>query len=168
MPKLSPLRAALLAASLGLMSAPALAAPKSAGLFKDWTVYTDTIDGKKVCFASTPANDKAPRAVKHGDVFFYITRFEGERRMQPSLRTGLALKPTLAPRLSVGRSRWTLFAVGPEAFAPDSDDAAIVKAVKAGSELRAEATSEAGEALAYHFSLSGSTAAVEKAEALCR
>lgn len=168
MPRPSGLCFALFAASLSLLSAPAFAAPKSAGLFKDWTVYTDSVDGKRVCFASTPANDKAPRAVKHGDVFFYVTRFEGARRLQPSLRTGLELKPTLSPRLSVGRSRWTLFAVGTEAFAPDDDDAAIVKAVKAGSELRAEATSTAGEALAYHFSLSGSTAAIEKAEALCR
>ena len=68
----------------------------------------------------------------------------------------------------IGRSDWTLFGVGREAFAQDSDDARLVRQLKRGSELRVEATSARNTRVTYHFSLAGSSAAIDRAAAVCR
>lgn len=159
--------------SLGLAAvllAPVMhAEPTAIGRYKDWSVFTDTRDGETLCYAATPATDKAPRAVDHGDVWFYVTSWKsGRNRNQPSLKVGYELREDLAPKASVGRSSWALFGVGREAFADDADDPRIVAALKKGSELRLEAVSSRNTQVAYHFSLSGSAAAIDKAAATCR
>ena len=90
------------------------------------------------------------------------------RRNQPSLKVGFDLREDMAAKASIGRSSWTLFSVGQEAFADDSDDRRIVDALKKGSELRVEAVSARNTQVAYHFSLKGSADAIDKAAAICR
>lgn len=154
----------------GLMAAPtAMANPTAIGRYKNWTVFTDDASGETLCYAATPASDMAPKSANHGEVWFYVTSWKsGRARNQPSLRVGFQLREDMAPKATIGRSSWTMFAVGPEAFADDSDDDKIVRALKRGSELRVEAVSARNTQVAYHFSLSGSSAAIDKAAALCR
>ena len=155
---------------IAALSVPsASASPTAIGRYKDWSVFTDTANGETICYAATQATDKAPRAADHGDVWFYVTNWKsGRARNQPSMKVGYELREDLAPKASIGRSSWTLFGVGREAFADDSDDARIVSALKKGSELRVEAVSKRNTQVAYHFSLSGSAAAIDKASAICR
>lgn len=165
--RMRPLASLVFAAAL--MAPAGLAEPTAIGRYKDWSVFTETSDGETICYAATPATDKAPRSVDHGDVWFYVTNWKsGRARNQPSLKVGYNLREDLAPKASVGRSTWTLFGVGREAFADDSDDARIVSALRKGSELRVEAVSSRNTQVAYHFSLSGSAAAIDKAAAICR
>ena len=58
--------------------------------------------------------------------------------------------------------------MGGEAFAQDRDDSQIVDALRRGSELHVEAVSSRNTQVSYHFSLSGSAAAIDKASSLCR
>ena len=165
------IRIALAASFLGLSVLPqdASAERKADGRFKDWAVYTEVRDGDLVCYAATPAEDKAPRDFEHGEVHFYVGVWKSRpSREQPSLRVGFDLRPDLAPNASVSRQKWTLFSAGREAFALDEDDSEIVSALRRGSELRIEATSNSGTPVTYHFSLSGSSAAIDRATALCR
>jgi invasion protein IalB len=168
--RLSGLRlSGLLAAALVLAAPLASAEPAAVGRYKDWSVFTDTTGGETICYAATPATDKAPKNADHGDVWFYVTSWKsGRARNQPSLKVGYNLREDMAPKAQVGRSSWTLFAVGREAFADDSDDSRIVTALKKGSELRVQAVSARNTQVAYHFSLSGSAAAIDKAAATCR
>jgi len=158
-----------LAMAAALAAPLASASPTAIGRYKDWSVFTDTADGETICYAATQATDKAPRAADHGDVWFYVTNWKsGRARNQPSMKVGYELREDLAPKASVGRSSWALFGVGREAFADDSDDSRIVSALRKGSELRVEAVSKRNTQVAYHFSLSGSAAAIDKASAICR
>lgn len=168
--QLSGFRLSGLLAAATLLAAPlALAEPTAVGRYKDWSVFTDTTDGETICYAATPATDKAPKNADHGDVWFYVTSWKsGRARNQPSLKVGYNLREDMAPKAQVGRSSWTLFSVGREAFADDSDDSRIVTALKKGSELRVQAVSARNTQVAYHFSLSGSAAAIDKAAATCR
>lgn len=153
----------------GLAAEALAAAPTAVARFKDWTVFTVEAEGETICFAATEATDKAPRAVSHGDVWFYVTSWKsGRGRNQPSLKVGYELRDDMPTRARVGRSTWTLFNAGQEAFADDSDDAALVRGLERGSELRIEAVSGRNTAVAYHFSLAGSASAIERAEAVCR
>ena len=171
MPKqiFSPIKVSILASAAFLLAFDAVAAPTAVARIKDWVVFTDTIDGDKICYAATEATDKAPQSADHGDVWFYVTNWKsGRARSQPSLKVGYELRKDLAPSARVGRSTWTLFSSGNEAFARDEDDPGIVRGLKRGSELRVEAVSKRDTQVAYHFSLAGSSSAIDRAAAACR
>ena len=153
----------------GTMIPNAWAQPTAIGRYNDWSVFTDTNGGETVYYAATPATDKAPASADHGEVWYYVTNWKsGRARNQPSLKVGFKLRESSGGKASVGRSSWSLFSVGQEAFASDADDKRIVDALKKGSELRVEAVSERNTQVAYHFSLKGSAAAIDKAAAMCR
>ncbi|MBU1288361.1 MAG: invasion associated locus B family protein [Alphaproteobacteria bacterium] len=162
-------RIAILGLFLAIAVPCAMAQPTAIGRYNDWSVFTDTISGETVCYAATPATDKAPASANHGEVWYYVTNWKsGRARNQPSLKVGFKLRESTGAKASVGRSSWSLFSVGQEAFADDSDDKRIIDALKKGSELRVEAVSERNTQVAYHFSLKGSAAAIDKASAICR
>ncbi len=145
------------------------AAPTVVQQYKDWIVYTDDSGGDRMCYAATRATDKAPKSADHGDVWFYVANWRsGKARSQPSLKVGYELRGDLPGKAKIGRADWTLFGVGREAFAQDSDDAALVRNLKRGSELRVEATSARNTRVTYHFSLSGSSSAIDRAASICR
>lgn len=147
---------------------PAFAAPTAVGRYKEWTVFTEEIGGQRACYAVTEATDKAPRSADHGTVWFYVSNWQsGKAKNQPSLRVGFDLRADLPGKAQIGRRSWNLFGVGNEAFSQDQDDAALVRALERGSELRVEATSERNTRVTYHFSLSGSADAIRKAAASC-
>ena len=152
-----------------LMGLDALAAPTAVARYRDWTVFQEDVNGTRVCFAATEASDKAPRAARHGEVWFYVTNWaNGSAKGQPSLKVGYELRSDLPGQLRVGGRTWRMFSHTNEAFAEDADDAAIVSALRRGRELRVEATSERNTKVAYHFSLSGSADAIDKAAEVCR
>ena len=158
-----------IALTISLAGPLAAADPTALGKYKDWSVFTDGTGSSKLCYAATPANDKAPRAADHGDVWLYVTTWQsGSATDQPSIKVGYDLHPTQAPRLKVGRSSWGMYAANREAFADDSDDARIVSALKQGSSVRVEAVSARNTQVTYQFSLSGSSAAIDKARNACR
>ena len=167
------LRKRLMAAVISLPLAfpmTAVAQPVAVANYRDWSVFTETVDGDTVCYAATAADDLAPKSVEHGEVHFYVSTWKsGAARAQPSLKAGQELRPDLAVTAQVGRQKWTMFSAGREAFALDSDDPALVAALKRGSELRIEAVTTQGDTrVTYHFSLAGSTDAIDKAAAICR
>ena len=147
----------------------AAAAPSVVRQYSDWVVFTEDIGGERLCYAATQATDKAPRTADHGDVWFYVSNWRsGKARNQPSLKVGYELRGDLPGRAKIGRADWSLFGVGREAFAQDTDDAALVRQLKRGNELRVEATSVRNTRVTYHFSLKGSSSAIDRAASACR
>ncbi|MEP1144830.1 MAG: invasion associated locus B family protein [Henriciella sp.] len=160
---------ALFGTFLGLQTIAVSAAPSVVRQYSDWVVFTEDVGGERLCYAATQATDKAPRSADHGDVWFYVSSWQsGKARNQPSLKVGFELRGDLPGKARIGRSDWTLFGVGREAFAQDNDDAALVRQLKRGNELRVEATSFRNTRVTYHFSLSGSSSAIDHAAAACR
>jgi hypothetical protein len=147
---------------------PASAQPRAIGQFQDWAVFTEERGDDLICFAASRANDAAPRNVRHGDVWFHVTFWRsGAAREQPSLRAGYDFDSGSNPRLSIGRSQWTLFTSGGEAFANDADDPRIVEAVRRGAQMRVEARSARSTNVSYRFSLRGSSNAIDRAAQAC-
>jgi len=141
---------------------------KVLGSYKDWQVYTQKIDGDTICFAATSAFDKAPKNVSHGDVHFFVANWKsGVSKGQPSLKVGYELRSDLVPKAIIGRQNWRMYTSANEAFLEDKDDRAVVKALKKGSQLRIEAVSARNTRTAYHFSLKGSSAAIDRAAKAC-
>lgn len=147
----------------------ASAAPSVVRQYSDWIVFTEDVGGERLCYAATQATDKAPKSADHGDVWFYVSNWRsGKARNQPSLKVGYELRGDLPGKARIGRADWSLFGIGREAFAQDSDDASLVRQLKRGSELRVEATSVRNTRVTYHFSLAGSSSAIDRAASVCR
>lgn len=152
----------------GGFALPAVAAPELIYTRKDWSVWQETVGGETICYAATEATDKAPKSASHGDVWFYVTNWEsGAARAQPSLKVGYNLREDLPSKARIGRSSWTMFGVEREAFAHDEDDPKLVSALRRGRELRVEAVSSRNTQVTYHFSLSGSADAIDRAARQC-
>lgn len=154
---------------LGIADAQA-AGPKLRQTIKDWAVFTTQSDGDTMCYVRSFAQDKAPKNVDHGDVIFFVTSWKsGSGKNQPSLMTGYTLKATPPPKARVGSTRITMYADGKEAFIEETgDERKLINAMRKGSLLRIETRSARGTATTYEFSLSGITAALQKADALCK
>jgi hypothetical protein len=135
--------------------------------YKDWAVYKDTANGEAVCYATTAAEDKAPKSVQHGDVHFFVTYFRSSRQPQNSLRTSFSMREDVPAKAIVSGNSWNMYAAGSEVFASNDDENAITAALRKGSDLKVEATSARNTEVAYSFSLSGSSSAIDKAKALC-
>ena len=157
----------ILALFTAIFLTPAALAYDFVGSYKDWTVLKDTVNGEPVCYAMTRAEDKAPKSVEHGDVVFFVSFFRASSLPQASLRVSYDLREDLKASASVGGQSWKLYSVRNESFANNGDEQSIERAIRRGSELRVEATSTRNTRVAYHFSLSGSSAAIDKAKALC-
>lgn len=152
-----------------IFTAPALAEPTAVGRFKDWAVFKETVEGDTICYAATEAASKSPSKAAHGAVWFYVTTWKsGKAKAQPSIKVGFDFKSSSSPKTKVGRSSWTMFPAGPEAFAEDADDPAIVEALRKGANLAVEGTSARGTSVSYKFSLSGSATAIDKAAEACK
>lgn len=150
-------------------AAPAVAEPTAVGRFKDWAVFTEKSGDDLICYAATEALTKSPSKANHGAVWYYVTSWKsGKAKAQPSIKVGFDFKSGSSPKAKVGRSSWTLFPAGPEAFAEDADDPAIVEALRKGANLVVDGTSARGTKVSYKFSLSGSATAIDKAAEACR
>lgn len=153
----------------GVFAQGAQAQQQAQGQFRDWAVFTEQRGDDLVCFAATRATSSAPTSVNHGDVWYNVSSWRsGQARNQPSVKVGYSFREGSAPRLTIGRSSWTKFAAGNEAFAEDADDPRIVSAIRGGSTMTLTATSSRGTNVTYRFSLRGSAAAIDKAAELCR
>lgn len=167
-----PLRSSLTALTLAAACAvPALAQqePEFRGEYSDWRVFTRSTEAGLVCYALSRPSDSAPRAHDHGTVYFLVASWQsGAVEEQPSLLVGYDLRPTSPPEVRVGSDRYDMFTDGQEGFLDDlEDEPDLVRAMKRGSTMRVTATTAAGVATSYEFSLSGVTAALDRVEALC-
>lgn len=161
-------RLAMLISLFASVALSAHATPSVDRQYSDWIVFTEDVGGERLCYAATKATDKAPMSADHGDVWFYVSNWRsGKARNQPSLKVGFELRGDLPGKAKIGRADWTLFGVGTEAFAQDTDDPALVRQLKRGRELRVEATSSRNTRVTYHFSLTGSSSAIERANSIC-
>ncbi len=155
---------------LGAQGSYAQAGPKLHQTIRDWAVFTMPSNGDTVCYVRSFAQDKAPKNVNHGDVIFFVTSWKsGIAKHQPSLMTGYAFKAAPPPKAKVGSTQITMYPDGNEAFIEEArDEKKLVTAMRKGSVMRVDARSARGTSTTYEFSLSGITAALQKADALCK
>ncbi len=143
----------------------------------DWSVYVD--ENPKVCFiVSKPTKSEARRGgktvtAKRGDIRFHISVIPGQGITgEPSFVSGYPLKPDGAVKIEIGNTTFAMFpdvAVSEEyAWTNPKDDAALIAAMKKGADAVVTGVSKRGTTTIDTFSLRGFTAAIEKAQSLCK
>lgn len=168
--------ATLMAAPLAalILSGPASAQESSnrVGTMTDWNVFVE--NSPKECWGvSKPketvnTKDGQPVSVRRGDILLFITYRPGVAP-QVSFTGGYPFAKGSTVSVAVGSNKFELFTDGEWAWAGSAaDDAALVKALRAGADAVVSARSGKGTVTKDTFSLRGFTAAMDDAATRCK
>lgn len=169
------LLAAVLAGAVGLGAAVAQTQAR-VDAKKDWSIFEASSGGQKVCWiVSQPTSSAASRngksvQVNRGDIFLMVSIRPSDGVVnEVSFLSGYPFKKGSEVSAEVGAKKFSLFTEGENAWAPSAkDDAALVEAFRRGAKAKIRGQSARGTKTADTFSLSGFTAALAAAAALCK
>jgi hypothetical protein len=151
------------------VSAAHAAKPERIGVFGEWSAYTFTENGNKVCYMASQPGEHEGNYTKRGDIYALITHrpAEGSKNVF-SYITGYDYKPASDVSVKIGSRTFTLFTQGEMAWTPDAEtDDSLAKAIRAGSEMVVKGTSRRGTLTTDTYSLSGSSAAHDAITKAC-
>ena len=154
----------LVAALMMATSAPA-SAREALGMFGSWGAFRDV--GPLRCFAiAEPARRFRNAAWRP---FAAIATWPGPKvRAQIHIRLRHARNPGEPVTLAIGARRFALVGGGADAWAADARaDAAIVAAMRSGSNMRVATRSTMGRAFADTYGLRGAATAIDAAALGC-
>lgn len=157
-------------AALVAMTAPAFSQQtKLLETFKSWSVHTGTAKGKKVCFVVSQPRDSAPKNVRRGPIYFYVSRYPAEKvTNEISIKMGYPLRPTVDAEVKIGTTVFKLFTKNEGAFVEKaSEEAKLVTAMKGGAEMVVQGRSTRGTLTTDKYSLAGISAALDRAQKEC-
>lgn len=165
------LGAAILAAVLPF-GAMAQESSNRVAVTSDWNVFTE--ENPKECWGVTVpketvnSRDGQPVSVRRGDILLFVTFRPGEAG-EVSFTGGYPFAEGSTVSVDVDGKGFELFTEGEWAWpASPEQDAALLAALKAGSEARLTARSGKGTQTQDTFSLRGFTAAMTEAESRCK
>src|SRR5215470_12945204 len=123
--------------------------------FKDWSAYAAT-GTPKVCFAVAKPKDSNPKkGIKRDPVYFYISRWPADNVVnEVSVKMGYPFGSGAKVTVTVGTAKFELFTKNDGAFVEKPDmETKLVDAMKTGSSMKVEGTSERGTATTETYSL---------------
>jgi hypothetical protein len=147
---------------IALCATPAAAQSVQAlGEFRDWNAYSAADGTGQVCFAMSKPTDVSPAVDGYTQAYLYLTNRPTEGvSNEVNLVAGFNFAPDQPATLTVSGKSFALFTQRDAAWLLDStqnDD--LAGALRAGSTVTIEGTSEKGILVTETFSLSGATAA---------
>ena len=147
---------------IALCATPAAAQSVQAlGEFRDWNAYSAADGTGQVCFAMSKPTDVSPAVDGYTQAYLYLTNRPTEGvTNEVNLVAGFNFAPDQPATLTVSGKSFALFTQRDAAWLLDStqnDD--LAGALRAGSTVTIEGTSEKGILVTETFSLSGATAA---------
>ncbi|MCA1940527.1 MAG: invasion associated locus B family protein [Caenispirillum bisanense] len=156
--------------ALTLAASPAAAAdPEILGAYTDWTAYTFTENGNKVCYMASEPKKAEGNYDKRGDVFVLVTHRPADKtRDVVSVVAGYPYKAESEVRMTIDGRDTSLFTHGERAWARDTaTDRKLVESMKAGRQMVVKGSSERGTNTTDTYSLSGFTAAHDAITKAC-
>lgn len=161
---------AALAAILFMHALPAHAQTQRLGEFRAWSAYVDTTNGQKTCFViSQPSSSQMnPAGRQRGPAHIFIAIRPAEQvRGEVSVIYGYPLREG-STRAEVGTTTFPLFARDENAWIENvADEPRLVDSMRRGSSMRVFGTSTRGTETIDTYSLSGITAAINRAQQEC-
>jgi hypothetical protein len=170
-PELTPLRAvgaagfcrvaATFAALLGLIGAANAQSVRLIGDFRDWSAYSASEGAGALCFALSKPTTVTPTPDGYTAGYLYLTNRPGEGISNEfNLVAGFNFAPDQPATVAVGGQTFELFTENDAAWLLDPAlGDSLAGAMRAGSTLVIDGTSDRGIKVTQVFSLSGATAA---------
>lgn len=137
--------------------------------YRDWSLFSHEQSDKKICFAATQPKDTTPAGANREGVFFYVSAWPKDGvKSEVSVRLGYQIKQGSTVKVSVGSNSFDLFAKDDKAFVADAtQELKLIDAMKAGSSMKVEATSDSGSETSDTYSLIGISAALKGLSESC-
>lgn len=163
---LVPLALASLIAATGLAQAQAV---RLVGEFRDWSAYGASEGSDAVCFAMTKPKSVTPQPDGYSQAYLYLTHRPAQGvKNEINLVAGFTFAPGTSATLIIDGQPFSLFTEADAAWLQDpNQNDTLAGAMRAGSTMVIEGTSEAGQAVRETFSLSGATAASKAIDGGC-
>ena len=144
--------------------ASAQPSPNMVRKFNDWGVYSYQASGNTTCYVLTTPKDAQPASVNHGDNYFLVAPNQNGSGFYPQAVMGYNLREGSQMVLTIDGQSFVMLPKGNSGWTQEASyDAALINAMKAGSNMTLKATSQRGTSTSYTFSLSGVTAALNQA-----
>ncbi|MDQ0349919.1 invasion associated locus B family protein [Ancylobacter vacuolatus] len=162
--------AGLAMAMIGIGGASAQGAPKLVTQSGDWGVYLDTSGSGKICYALSQPKTRMPAGLKRDPAYFFIsTRTAENVKGEVSVVMGFALKEGTDATLTIGPANFDLYTRGTGAWVRNvAEEARLVDALRKGKDVVVKSTSLRGNVTTDTYSLSGISAAIDRAAQECR
>jgi len=158
----------LLLVCVGYATTAAAQEPQVIGTFRDWKGYVYQQGDQKVCYMASAPKKAEGNYTQRGKIWILVTRRSPGPKDVVSIIAGYTYKADAPVTLNVGGKQFTLFGQGDTAWAyNESDDAAMVAAMKAGVDMVVRGTSSRGTATTDTYSLLGFTAAYDAIRQAC-
>jgi hypothetical protein len=166
--------AAAIATAVFTTGTPAQESTNRVATRTDWSVFTET--NPRECWGvsapkeSVNTRDGRPVQVRRGDIFLFVTFRPGTGAAgEISFTGGYPFAPNSTVSVQIGSERFELFTEGEWAWPRDAEaDAALLAAMKRGTEAVVTGRSARGTQTKDTFSLLGFTAAMTEAENRCK
>ncbi len=154
---------------LPLLSASAAVADVI-GVYRDWVAVTSTEGNEKTCMMWSQPKQSEGYKGKRGEAFAFVTHQPADKRLnRVSFETGYKIGKPNALQANVGDQQFKLSASGTGAWTRSGeDDAALIKAMRAGSTMTVTGSGPGGETVKDSYSLYGFTAAYNAISAACK
>lgn len=159
------------------MVAPVLAQDngiKQLGTFKDWTAWTGNDSNGLMCYISAEPSSWAPKEVNGNPVkrdpihFLVINRKALGTQNEVQTLVGYPLSTSAEITVTIDGKSFPMIVEGEAAWlANEADEPGFVEAMKNGSKLVVNGTSQRGTKLTDTYSLSGVTAALGEIAKAC-
>jgi invasion protein IalB len=144
-------------------AAIAVGQPARVKQFDAWGVYSYTQNGQKNCYALSVPVSQQPANVNHGDNFVLVAP-QG-RGYAPQAIMGYGLRQGSEVAVRVDDKTFTMAPKDNAAWVKNQTrEPEMVDAMRAGSELVLQATSQRGTNTSYAYSLKGVTAALREVQ----
>jgi hypothetical protein len=152
--------------ALGLSPARATTSDTVAPLatFGAWSTYMRG----NLCYAAAQPQASLPTNVRRDPVFFLVSYFPGKTAGEASTYIGYPFREDSAVGIDIASNHFEMYTVGDIGWLRSAaDDEAIVNAMRRGATMVVKGTSRRGTDTTDTYSLSGFTAAVERAKDAC-
>jgi uracil-DNA glycosylase len=131
--------------------------------FSDWSSYMAEEPKGKICFAASQPKSQEPKNLNREPPFFYISAWPREGvKSEVSIKIGYPFKKGSEATVTVGSTAFKLFTQNDRAFVGDAaQEQKLIEAMKKGSTMQVQGTSERGTMVTDTFSLSGLAQAMQ-------
>lgn len=156
--------------AVGALLAASTVAAKQIGSFKDWSAHANGKGKARTCWIySEPVKDEG-KYKRRGRIYALVTHMPGDKvTNQVQFTAGYNFKKGSPVRVAIGKRTFQLFTNADTAWARNKkDDAALVRAMRAGSRMIVTGTSSRGTKTKDTYSLSGISAAHKAIGKACK
>ena len=138
-------------------------------IYKNWTLFKSTVDGKEMCYIVSLPIKKQGNYKRRGEPYALVSKLKGAEYEEVSMSSGFLYDPDKDIEVSISKRKFPMFSDEEKAWTYDrNDDIEMIKYMKKGTLMNVVGYSEVGFMANDTYSLMGFTEAYNSMINLCK